>query len=98
MGAGGKRGGLHLVTLITKEGCSLCDKVEGVLASSRSRRNYELRLTQLGDDPDLELAYTLRIPVVLVDGVEVFEAKDMDLAGLWKRKLEDTLAKLGQSS
>jgi len=35
--------------------------------------------------------YLIRIPVVLVDGVEVFEAKDMDLHGLWARKLEGIL-------
>jgi hypothetical protein len=50
--------------LITKKACSLCEKVGGVLTSSPSRTNYELRLRQLENEPD---------------GGEEFEAKDLDL-------------------
>lgn len=52
----------------------------------------------MGEDPDLERAYVLRIPVVLVDGAEAFEAKDMGMGGQWKSKLESILARLGASS
>ena len=83
---------LHVITLVTKEGCTLCEKVLAVLQASRYRQGYELRTSAIGDDPALETKYVLRIPVVLVDGIGVFEAKQMDLGGLWVKKLERVLA------
>ena len=87
---------MHIVTLVTKEGCHLCDKVVEVLLTSPSRHSYELRLSDLGSQHELERSYLLRIPVVLVDGAEAFEAKEMDLRGSWIRKLEDILAGLAR--
>jgi hypothetical protein len=83
---------LQVVTLVTKEGCSLCKKVEEVLSSYASTRHYQLELRSLEEDPELYRKYVLRIPVVVMGGAEVFEAKDMDLAGLWKRELERKVA------
>lgn len=85
---------LHTVTLVTKEGCTMCEKVLAVLRGSPSREGCELRIWAIGGDPDSETRYLLRIPVVLVDGVEVFEARQMDLRGLWREKLEGILAGL----
>jgi hypothetical protein len=65
-----------------------------VLKSSHSKRSYELRISSIGDNLDSETKYLLRIPVVLVDGVEAFEAKEMDFGGLWAKKLEGILAGL----
>ena len=62
-----------------------------MLLASSSRRSYELKISSIEGDWYLERMYMIRIPVVLVDGVEVFEAKDMDLHGLWARKLEGIL-------
>ena len=83
---------LHVITLVTKEGCTLCEKVLAVLQASRYRQGYELRISAVGDDLALETKYLLRIPVVLVDGIEAFEAKQMDFEGLWVKKLERVLA------
>jgi len=82
---------LLVVTLVTKDGCTLCKKVEQLLSSVASGRNFKLELSSLGEDEELQSKYLLRIPVVIVDGVEVFEAKDMDLAGLWRDRLERIL-------
>jgi hypothetical protein len=88
---------LQVVTLVTKEGCSLCRKVEEVLSASAPTNHYQIELRSLEEEPELMRKYALRIPVVILGGAEVFEAKDMDLAGLWKRRLERIVAGLAPS-
>ena len=83
---------MQVVTLVTKDGCSLCRKVEHLLSSIATRRRFKLELRSLEEDPQLYEKYLLRIPVVIVDGAEVFEAKEMDLSGLWEGRLERILA------
>ena len=68
--------------------------MEAALQKSPSRRNFELRVALVGEGPYSEAGYLLRIPVVLVDGAEAFEAKEMDFEGLWVRRLEGVLGRL----
>ena len=84
---------MQVVTLVTKDGCTLCKKVEELLSSHALAGHYQLELRSVEEEPELYKKYVLRIPVVIVGGAEVFEAKEMDLAGLWKRKLERTAVK-----
>jgi hypothetical protein len=43
-----------------------------VIARVREEIPFELREVDIGGDPELELSYRERIPVVEVDGVEAF--------------------------
>ena len=64
---------MTLVTLYGKPGCHLCDEARGVLRSIRLERDFELAEVDISLDPGLNREYGERIPVVAVDGDELFE-------------------------
>jgi glutaredoxin len=61
------------VVLYTREGCGLCETAKQVLHAERERTPFELEEIDVEGKDDLEMEYGIRIPVVLVDGVELFE-------------------------
>ena len=61
------------VTLYTRVGCHLCQEAERVLAQERVVTPFRLELVDVDRDPDLARRYGVRVPVVAVDGVELFE-------------------------
>ena len=61
------------VTLFGREGCCLCDAAREVLLRVRAQRPFVLRERDIDGDEALLRAYLERIPVVTIDGVEVFE-------------------------
>jgi glutaredoxin len=61
------------VVLYSRPGCHLCDEARAVLEHQRARTPFALREVDVGTDDALELAYGIRIPVVLIDGEERFE-------------------------
>ncbi len=61
------------VTLFSRPGCHLCDVARGVLLAQRDRTPFDLVEVDVSAEDALELEYGVRIPVVLIDGVEAFE-------------------------
>jgi glutaredoxin len=61
------------VTLYGKPGCHLCDDARAVVERVRSEHPFELREVDVSLDPELHRAYGERIPVLEVDGEELFE-------------------------
>lgn len=61
------------VTLYTRAGCHLCDDARAVLLSERVRTPFELEEVDIETSDGLVAEYGVRIPVVALDGVEVFE-------------------------
>jgi glutaredoxin len=61
------------VTLFGRAGCCLCDEAREVLLRVRDQRPFVLRERDIDGDEALLRAYLERIPVVTIDGVEVFE-------------------------
>jgi glutaredoxin len=61
------------VTLYGKPGCHLCDDARGVVERVRAEHPFELKEVDVSLDPELNQAYGARIPVLEVDGEEVFE-------------------------
>jgi glutaredoxin len=59
--------------MYTRDACGLCDEARRVLLAERQRTPFEFEEIDVEGDDRLELEYCLRIPVVLVDGVELFE-------------------------
>jgi hypothetical protein len=82
----------RVVTVVSKEGCHLCETVVSGLRSLSSRYGFEVRVLDISEDRELHDAYYLRIPVVKVEGKEVFEAKDMDHPRDCEAELERRLA------
>ncbi|MEA2555935.1 MAG: hypothetical protein QOI60_1266, partial [Actinomycetota bacterium] len=54
-------------------GCHLCDLARDVIMAERNRTAFELVEVDVSAEDALELEYGIRIPVVLIDGVEAFE-------------------------
>jgi glutaredoxin len=61
------------VTLYTRVGCHLCEEAERVLRAEQAATPFRLELLDVDGDPELVRRYGLRVPVVAVDGVELFE-------------------------
>jgi glutaredoxin len=64
---------MALVTLYGKPGCHLCDDARAVVERVRSRRSFELQEVDVSLDPTMNREYGERIPVLALDGVELFE-------------------------
>ena len=61
------------VILYGRPGCCLCDDAREILERVRLRRRFALHERDIESDEALLRAYLERIPVVTIDGVEVFE-------------------------
>jgi len=61
------------VVLYGRPGCHLCDDARDALLRVRAVAAFELREVDIERDPVLFKRYLERIPVVAVDGEEVFE-------------------------
>ena len=61
------------VTLYGKPGCHLCDEARAVVAEVRRERPFELIEVDITFDPGINRRYAERIPVLELDGEEVFE-------------------------
>ncbi len=60
-------------TLYGKPGCHLCDDARAVVERVRADHPFELREVDVSLDPELNHAYGERIPVLELDGEELFE-------------------------
>jgi glutaredoxin len=61
------------VTLYGRPGCHLCDDARAALERVRAQRPFALREIDITSDDALHRRYLERIPVVCVDGEELFE-------------------------
>lgn len=66
-----RRGPRRTVTVYTRQGCHLCEEAEAVVR--RVARGHDVRLVDVDADPAITERYTVRVPVIEVDGVEVAE-------------------------
>jgi glutaredoxin len=62
-----------VLTLYGKPGCHLCDDALAVLERVRAERPFALEQVDITLDPALNRRYGERIPVVELDGEELFE-------------------------
>jgi glutaredoxin len=61
------------VTLYGRPGCHLCDEARAALLRVRSEASFELLEIDIERDDELFKRYLERIPVVCLDGEELFE-------------------------
>jgi glutaredoxin len=61
------------VTLYTRTGCHLCEEAERVLRHEQPAVGFRLELVDIDHDPALASRYGARVPVVAVDGEDLFE-------------------------
>lgn len=63
------------VVLYTRPGCTLCDKAKTIIMKVSRNHPIDLQEVDISSDPNLVQAYGESIPVVCIDGVEVFRGK-----------------------
>ena len=61
------------VTLYGRPGCHLCDEAREALARVRQRVPFELREIDITGDDALHARYLERIPVIALEGIELFD-------------------------
>ncbi len=59
--------------MYSRPGCHLCDRAREALLAERTRSPFDLIEVDVETEDALELEYGIRIPVVTIDGREVFE-------------------------
>jgi glutaredoxin len=64
---------LAQVILYSKPDCPLCDEARAALGRVRERTAFQLDEVDISTDSELEVRLRERIPVVAVDGFELFE-------------------------
>ena len=60
----------HTVTLITREGCHLCEEAWTLLAQLSAELGFGLVTVDVDSDRGLANEYSDRVPVILIDGAE----------------------------
>jgi hypothetical protein len=69
--------------MYSRRKCGLCDEARTVIVAELRRRDFGFEEIFIDGNDDLERTYGLRVPVVLLDGAEEFEAHvDPDLLRL----------------
>ena len=70
--------------MYSRPGCALCDEARDVILAARARASFEFDEVDITGNDALELEYGIRIPVVVIDGDELFEirvdARELDAA------------------
>ena len=61
------------VILYTRAGCHLCEEAERVLRAEQVAAGFALELVDIDRDPELVRRYRVRVPVVALDGQDLFE-------------------------
>ena len=61
------------LTLYSRPGCHLCDDAREALERVRARAAFSLQEVDITTDDDLHRRYLERIPVVSLNGEELFE-------------------------
>lgn len=66
----GRRSRPSIVTLVTRQGCHLCDVAEPVVRAAAAEAGVRFELRDVDASPADRAAWTDKVPVVLVDGRE----------------------------
>jgi glutaredoxin len=61
------------VEIYSRPGCHLCDEAKEVIQRVQRRVSFDLRVTNIETQPELEKKYGEEIPVVFINGSEAFK-------------------------
>jgi glutaredoxin len=84
------------VTVFHAEGCHLCERALAQVRVLRDELEFELEEVAIDGDPELEARYRELIPVVEIEGEQVFTYYVHESA--FRRRLEVAQTRLGQGS
>jgi glutaredoxin len=60
------------VRLYTRPGCHLCEEARAAMLAANCADEYQLEVVNIDDDPALKVNYSLKIPVITINGSEAF--------------------------
>ena len=60
------------VTIYSKPGCHLCEEAKAVMLGAGCRELFTITETNIETDPQLLARYCFEIPVIMIEGEEVF--------------------------
>jgi glutaredoxin len=86
----------YSITLISKRGCHLCEQALRILESLKTEHSFDLSVLFIEDDSSLFDKYWIKVPVVRLNGSDVYEAQDLAYPGECKAKLEKLLLLAGK--
>jgi glutaredoxin len=58
----------HVVTLITRAGCHLCEQAEALLRPMATELRFAYNEVDVDADPELKARHSDDVPVILLDG------------------------------
>jgi glutaredoxin len=61
------------VVIYSRPGCHLCDEAKAVIENSNCSDHFTLEVVNIESDEELLQKYRYDIPVVTIDGVQVFK-------------------------
>jgi glutaredoxin len=64
---------LTLITVYSKDGCHLCEDAIATLCGIQKELRFELKVVDITTDEAIHRAYFERIPVIALDGEELFD-------------------------
>jgi glutaredoxin len=64
---------MAVITLYGRPGCHLCEQARAVLLRVRDEHPFELVERDIDRDEDLQRSYFERVPVIALDGEELFD-------------------------
>jgi glutaredoxin len=77
---------VRTVTFYSRPGCHLCDEARDVLRHAQTQASFTVHEIDITSDDALHARYLERIPVVALDGEELFDY-EVDEAALLRRIL-----------
>ena len=60
------------VTIYSRPGCHLCQRVEQLVERAHAEANFESRTINIDSDPTLRARYDWEIPIVAINGKDMF--------------------------
>ena len=63
------------VIIYSKPGCHLCEEAKAEIQAAGCEEEYALEEINIETDPDRLRRYRFEIPVITIDGVEVFKSR-----------------------
>ena len=78
---------LHKITVLSKEGCHLCERAIDTLRELANDYPFDLEVIDISKDQSLFEKYFLKIPVVRLDGEDRFEVEQIAFPGDCRKNL-----------
>ncbi len=88
---------MHEIIVFSKTGCHLCERAIDILRDLSGKHKFSLEIVEITTSKELFRKYFLTIPVVRLDGKDVFNAEDIGSPAEFRPKLTKLVQDLENS-